>query len=64
MEKILNKEKLFELLDEVDAGCDEAWLELESRDRYFAAMNKLREYIEEGETMSFNLSNKLRRAES
>ena len=47
--KKLSKKKLLKLLDEVDAGCDEAWLELESRDRYFNAMDKLRTYIEDAE---------------
>ena len=45
----LSKEKLLELLDKVDEGCDEAWEELESRDRYFDAMDELRTYIKEAE---------------
>ena len=43
----MNKEKLLELVDEVIAGCDEAWETLESRDRFFEAIDALITYIEE-----------------
>lgn len=47
--KKLSKKKLLRLLDKVDADCDEAWEKLESRDRYFDAMDELRTYIKEAE---------------
>lgn len=43
----MNKEKLLELVNEVVAGCDEAWETLDSRDRFFEAIDTLITYIEE-----------------
>jgi len=41
------KNELLLLIDEVVAGCDEAWETLESRDRFFDAIDALVTYIEE-----------------
>lgn len=40
------KNKLLSLIDEVVEGCDEAWETLESRDRFFDAIDALVTYIE------------------